>query len=732
MRKYIPIAQMSQAQREKYQAKRQRMNAKPQRQSQEQARNYLRHGKQWTLDPERTVVCAIDGEASNDGHYWLFQAYTDELGMRTLKTAVDKRLGVVEIHRFLLAVKREIRRKCNKSVVFVAYSFGYDKSQMLFGERHLTYTQAREVWKQQSKTRGAVVGPEYKEEIDIPGTNASIYMGRKTGYMVFHHGDKRDQRVAWQDMWSLFGCSFVKAVGGYAKYWTPEEHASYDSDLVAVTEGKAARGDWLEQGYTDKDVAERYQLPELRLMVWLAKFVVRLCKELELYPRTIAGPAPMARALLHKYGVTAHVKPSDYDTIEYQISRFNRVACHAYYGGNIQLAVTGHLASYHKYDLTSAYPSRAKHLPCLAHGERRQLGADEIVAANRGELQDGAIYHIYWQCPRDTPWPPLPHRQRTGAIHNPLEGQGDYHAVELAALFRNFDHRTKIEIDQGYIWESTCDCVHPFDSMVQATFDERAKYKKEKHPAGDILKLALNSLYGVLAQTAGQRRVVDENGETVGYKTPKHSNIIGAGMITAGCRAAIMDAIALAPENVIGVMTDAIITLESHPLVAIEADDKITDRILGGWEHEWIQENTYAIAPGIMFGESGHDKIRGIPNASQWCIGEKQFDTAYLARKWASDHDITYIEAEFLQYQNPYQPGTGAENWGKFIPARRIIDISPEILRNKRDVKRKFLLAPDLWYLPPHLRSSQLESAPYLRPMDKGYTPREDVERYDP
>lgn len=731
MRHYIPLAQMTQEQRATYQAKRKRINARTPRRDKEQSRNYLRHGKSWTLDPERTVVCAIDGEASNDGKYWLFQAYTDELGMRTLKTRPDQRLGLVEIHRFLLAVKREIRRKCDKSVVFIAYSFGYDRSQMLFGEKHLSHAQALDVWKQQSKTRGAVVGTDWKEEIDIPGTNASVYMGRKTGYMVFHHDDKKDQRVAWQDIWSLFNCSFVKAVEGYAKYWTPEEHAAYDTDLAAVKEGKAARGDWQEQGYTDADVAERYQLPELRLMCWLAKFVIRLCKELELYPRTLAGPAPMARALFHKYGVTAHIKPEDYDTIEYQLSRFNRRAMHAYYGGNIQLAVTGHLTHYHKWDVTSAYPTQAQKLPCLAHGERRALTPEEIAQANQGKLLDGAIYHIYWKCPRSTIWPPLPHRQRQGAIHNPLEGQGDYHTVELAALFRNFDEHTKIEIDGGVIWESTCDCVHPFQLMVQATFDERAIYKRDKHPAGDILKLALNSLYGVLAQTAGQKRVVDADGNTVSYKTPKHSNIIGAGMITAGCRAQIMDAIALDPKNVIGVMTDAIITLEPHPLPCVESEDKTTPRILGAWEHEEINENTYAVAPGIMLGESGHDKMRGIPGASTWWIGEMEFLTAYAARKYAGENDIPAIEAEFNQYQNPYQPGTDPENWGKFIKARRVIDISPEILRQKRDVKRKYLIAPDLWYLPPHLRGSILESAPYLRPMDKGYVSHPETESYD-
>src|SRR5215472_15767875 len=99
MRKYTKVSDMTQEAAEKYKAKHARAQKRYRETHEdytdaEQVRNYERHAKDWALNPARCELVMVDGEASDQGYYNLFQAYTPSLGIKTLGDArKEQRIG---------------------------------------------------------------------------------------------------------------------------------------------------------------------------------------------------------------------------------------------------------------------------------------------------------------------------------------------------------------------------------------------------------------------------------------------------------------------------------------------------------------------------------------------------------------------------------------------------------------------------------------------------------------
>jgi hypothetical protein len=115
-------------------------------------------------------------------------------------------------------------------------------------------------------------------------------------------------------------------------------------------------------------------------------------------------------------------------------------------------------------------------------------------------------------------------------------------------------------------------------------YTRRAEFKHvvPPNPAHIPLKLGLNSLYGKFAQRAGIK--VRDDGT---IQLPRYHNLFYAGMITAGARARISEAVAeIGEHNVLMVATDGLFFQGKIPKTLREPD------ALGSWE---IDNKTYSI-----------------------------------------------------------------------------------------------------------------------------------------
>jgi hypothetical protein len=136
----------------------------------------------------------------------------------------------------------------------------------------------------------------------------------------------------------------------------------------------------------------------------------------------------------------------------------------------------------------------------------------------------------------------------------------------------------------------------PF-AFVQELFDLRASIiAEDKNDArGVILKLAINSIYGKLAQSVGRK------GEPPAFASPWM-----AAAITAGPRRKLIEAGLTAPDSIVCFATDGIVS--TTPLDVFVPKSKT----MGHWEHEeakhggvFIQSGVYAVIKDRTKGDKG-------------------------------------------------------------------------------------------------------------------------------
>jgi hypothetical protein len=198
----------------------------------------------------------------------------------------------------------------------------------------------------------------------------------------------------------------------------------------------------------------------------------------------------------------------------------------------------------------------------------------------------------------------------------PTRGAGWYYAVEIAAAARRFPRGIQIEL----AWVPYGPYTMPLATPIERDFALRLKFEAESDPAAQVVKLALNSLYGKTAQ-----RQVDR------FRTPPFRNYLWAGYITAQTRAQLSDVIREVGErSVFATMTDGTLTNGSIP----------TGDELGAWSCEDVA-CAAILGPGIYRtynsdGSPGEHKNRGF---SKEPIAYEDI----LDRWWAYDFDDVAI-----------------------------------------------------------------------------------------
>jgi hypothetical protein len=141
-----------------------------------------------------------------------------------------------------------------------------------------------------------------------------------------------------------------------------------------------------------------------------------------------------------------------------------------------------------------------------------------------------------------------------------------------------------------------------------------------------VLKLALNSLYGKLAQSIG---------------AAPYANPIWASLITAMTRAKLGEIIhdpnvcgsEFCGSDVVMLATDGVFTINDRPHIPVNKE-------LGGWDHE-LHDHMFIVQPGVYFGTVKADpKTRGLPMAKVREY-EEQFAQAWDAVRNTNDLSIT-------------------------------------------------------------------------------------------
>lgn len=295
----------------------------------------------------------------------------------------------------------------------------------------------------------------------------------------------------------------------------------------------------------DRELIGDYTRAELRATVAITRSLVERLTSAGIRPGRYDGAGAAASSLLRAYGVKAHKGEAPREV--------EVAALIAYAGGRIEpLAFGAHEGAAWQYDLHAAYPWAMTQLPSLAGARWRKW-------SQGGPLTDHALYQVQWIPPRamqpgHSRAYPLPWRDTSGGMFFPSAGLGWVWGPELRAALDCPAHDAEIAVLRGWVLEPASE-ARPF-SWLRDLYEERLRMQREGDDAAEVVKLAMNALYGKLIQSIAWR---DD-------KPPPYYQIEWAGLVTSYVRAAMWRAYALDPEAVACFETDAIYTTRPLPL----------------------------------------------------------------------------------------------------------------------------------------------------------------------
>ncbi len=476
---------------------------------------------------KKTRFIGIDGEGETqpDGTH----LYTT-LSSSTRERVFNPRgLSFDECLDFLLELKER-----NPDAIFAGFSFGYDTNMVLGSLPHIA---VHRLW-----NTGMVSLHRNETRITIqwrPGKWFGISLRSRT--------QRRSIRV-W-DVFGFFQTSFVKTL----RNW----HIGTEAQVAQIEAMKRQRGNFAQ---VDNSAIIEYCYQECELLAELMEYLCDTFDRAGIHLSSYQGAGAAGAALLQKYHVKEYIRDLGPD--------FNASCLKAYFGGRTEIFRVGECGYVHNYDINSAYPTAAQALPTM-DGHVRYASRYDPDARY-------ALWHVQWHVESKT-LSPFPFRQ-DGRIYYSRNGSGWYHAVEVRAALDVFPQQAQV-ID-GYIFEPS-NHTQPF-AFVPEVYAERLKLKQASDMANIPIKLALNSMYGKLAQGKGYDN-----------KKPPYQSYFWAGAITAQCRATLLRAAAQHPDALIGLATDGVFT--SAPLSLPEGI------WLGEWEHG-SYDNFFSAQAGVYAG----------------------------------------------------------------------------------------------------------------------------------
>lgn len=392
----------------------------------------------------------------------------------------------------------------------------------------------------------------------------------------------KTSRTVW-DVFRFFQCSFVRACSDW-KVGTEE--------LATIEAMKERRATFAA---SDLEEIAAYCRAECRIGARLITTLLDAHDEAGISLRQYNGPGSSASVVLRRLGI-------DGKRGEIPEAMTTPVAS-AFFGGRFECSRVGAVeGDVWGYDLASAYPYAATQLPCLVHGRWKRAKIPSV-----GTLRDAHLALIRWTGGTRAPlaWGALPVRDRKGSIIFPLSGEGGWCWRDEFLAGRELVGRGLVA-REAWLYRTRCVCPKPFASLAEL-YRERVRWGKEG--PGKTLKLAVNSVYGKLAQSAGLK--------------PPFQSWVMAGNITSLTRAELLRAIAAAPSPscVVMVATDGLYSTARLSSLRAPADTGTGDLKvpLGVWEEKAVPGGIFAARPGVYFplrsDVGGEPRARGIGRA---------------------------------------------------------------------------------------------------------------------
>lgn len=364
------------------------------------------------------------------------------------------------------------------------------------------------------------------------------------------------------DIMTFFQSSFIKAL---------QSRKIKVSKVIAS--GKATRSDFT---YQDIDEVRLYCQQELEYTVMLANKLRAEFDEAGIWVTQYHGPGAVASALFKEHGIREHMQAPE--------KQIERAAQHAYFGGHFEQYQAGHYdGKIWLYDINSAYPFHIKNLPSLAGAkwEYTESYDPNVMGMWFCSYED---YDNNYQKPHPLPW-----RGKGGIVGFPAHNTGVW--------VWHPEAKYATEVYYGWVLTPAND-YKPFE-FIGEMYTRRRAWQKEGRGGGRALKLGMNSAYGKMAQRVGGNERYDFR--------PAWHQLEWAGLVTSSTRAQLLEAIQLAPDKIISVETDSI--MSTVPL------DLDIGGELGQWgvtEYDWV---TY-VQSGIYFtsdvATGSKSKTRGI------------------------------------------------------------------------------------------------------------------------
>lgn len=512
----------------------------------------------------RDFFVGIDGEGESYGrldrttrsrpHRYRLLAAVSEDGTFRSHVERDAGLSTVECLDWLLALPSEART--------FGYGFGYDVAMLLRDvDPQALYLLGHP--DDQSRERDSRGNPR---AVAWNGYRLSLVGGRLT----VRKG--KAKRVVW-DVRKFFQGPFVDALEKWS-VGTPAEWRR----MRAM---KKKRSHFADVG---KKKIREYCFSECRHMAELVHKLDDAHAAQGLTLRAYHGAGSSGAAMLKAMGVREYIAPGP--------DRMRLPIASAFFGGRFENSVLGPVdGPVYSWDIASAYPAQLHGLPCLACGKWTKTrdereARDATTALVRYSLGD-PLARTDQEAALFASWGPLPFRERSGSILYPSRGSSGWvWREEFCAAKRHFPH---VEFREAWIYRTKCQ-HRPFGKIPDYY---RARLELGAEAAGLVLKLALNSCYGKLAQSVGR---------------PAFQSWIWAGMVTSGCRAQILDLLGQHEDatNVLTIATDGVLTLEEiAPPAPPETGtgDVINGRRkpLGGWDSGKPLPSVFFAAPGLYF-----------------------------------------------------------------------------------------------------------------------------------
>jgi hypothetical protein len=565
-----------------------------------------------------------------------------------------------------------------------------------------------------------------KNLLDLANANKTVWQGYQIDLLPrkFLRIKRGTRSVIINDVFSFWQMSFVKALSASINLFTDDQkvmidcrfyfngkkwdinteidHSCAGTDQPCIAYMKEHRNEF-DNWSEDKILEYCYTECEF-LSILMRDFVHHMAMpplELAVNPISIGGPGGLAKEFFNKIKIMRHLPKVSRGFAAPGLPIW--VALASYYGGRFETLFMGNMGDGHEYDLHSAYPARAWKLPCLRCGyftRTKEFVPDAMGFYLVGSRTDGPVAPFPFRTNNEKrmQWaeshgfdthtregrkhvPDWFGHASNGTIAYPHGGMRWVTSFEVD-IARKYYGADAIPVYDGYVFHKRCN-HEPFKILNTLYL-----LRKEGEPSeglSKIIKLLLNSIYGVLAQTIGRAQFRCH---------------IYAAWITGGTRSQILEAALIAGRKpdcpdcgpracanhseIMTMATDGILVknqMKSTP------EFPITDHDLGTWE-EKSKTDIWIGLPGIYgFGRSDTNetgyKRRG--------LARKLFPLSHLRSEW--DRGETLIHPigneedrkAFMPFKLAVQRINSLDELGEWTTMPK--DVNLESIKHKRIIR---------------------------------------------